>query len=178
MENRHKTAFWISLWIMGAVLAGCVSRPVVVEEPSWHLTPSGAYDTANGKVFFGVGKAQGTRNATLLKAAAVNHARKELARVLDIYVGELYRTAGPIQALTVEEGEQLIGTLVRNAMKLSVISDQLTDSKNDRLYALCRLDLEHFKGALASQSAIDQQARKVMAANAENVHDMVANRTN
>ena len=81
-------------------------------------------------------------------------------------------------ALTMEEGEQAIGALVRNALKSSVISDQWSDPEQGILYALCRLDLERFKQVLSAQAAIDPPLRDAMAAESENVHAMLVSRSN
>lgn len=171
MDHRRNIKILIGLWLAGLTLSGCVARPMIMDQTPWHLMSSGVYDTAQGRAFYGIGKAEGSQNVTLLRATAVNSARKELARVLDGYIAELFHATRTMPALTMEEGEQMIGALVRNAMKLSVISDQWQEPEKGRLYALCRLDLDRFKQVLATQTAIDPEVRAAMAAEAENVHD-------
>lgn len=173
MNNRHSIFFQFGLWIAASALVGCADTPLVVDEPPWYLMSSGVYDTSRGRAFYGIGKAEGSRNATLLRAAAVNRARKELTKVLDGYVAELFQATQTMPALTAEEGEQMIGGLVRNAMKLAMISDQWKDPEKGRLYALCRLDLDRFKQVLATQTAIAPDLRNAMAEEAENVHSML-----
>ena len=155
------------------MLFGCVVRPSIMDQPPWYLMSSGAYDTVHGRTFYGIGKAEGSLNATLLRATAVNRARKALAKVLDQYVAELFQATQAMPALTMEDGEQMIGALVRNAMKLSVISDHWKDPQKGRFHALCRLDLVRFKQVLATQTAIAPEVRSAMAAEAESVHDRV-----
>lgn len=175
MPYRHSLSVRIALWIAISMLVGCAAGgALIVDETPWYLMSSGAHDTPRGRAFYGIGKAEGLRNATLLRATAVNRARASMAEVLDGYVAELFHSARAMPALTMEEGEQVIGALVRNALKSSVISDQWSDPERGRLYALCRLDLDRFKQVLAVQPNIDPEVRRAMAAEAENVHAMMA----
>jgi hypothetical protein len=181
MNHRGHIPYQLGVWIGVFVFFGCVTGPSVRKAPPLQVMSSGAYETSHGRAFYGIGKAEGSRNATLLRATAVNLARKELADVLDRYVVELFQATQTISALTVADGEQMIGGLVRDAMKLSVISYQWNDLGNDpgsdpengRLYALCRLDLDRFKQVLATQTAIAPDVRAAMAGEAENVHAMM-----
>ena len=178
MKHRYPISTLISVFIATSFLFGCAAGPSVFDERPWYRMSSGAYDTPHGSVFFGIGKAEGSANATLLRATAVNRARTALSRVLDAYVAELFQATQATPALTMEEGEQVIGELVRNALKFSAISDQWSDPERGGIYALCRLDLERFKQVLASQTNIDAAVRGAMAAEAENVHAMLVSRTN
>jgi len=174
-NHRRPVSIQVLLCIAVSMLFGCVAGgPLVVEDPPWYLMSSGAHDTPGGRAFYGIGKAQGSSNATLLRATSVNRARKAMAKVLDRYVAELFQATRSMPALSMEEGEQVIGALVRNALKTSVISDQWNDPEQGSLYALCRLDLDRFKQVLAAQSSIDPGVRNAMAAEAENVHAMMA----
>jgi hypothetical protein len=183
MKPGCHTAFRLGAWIGILMLFGCAAEPLVREEPPvrenppWQSMSSGAHETSDGKAFYGIGQADGSRNATLLRATAINRAREALAKVLESYAAELLRATQTMPALSVEDGEQLIGDLVRDAMKLSVISEQFFDSGNDpdkgRIYALCRLDLNRFKQVLAAQTTIPADLRAAMAAEAESVHAMM-----
>ena len=174
---RYPISTRISLLITISLLFGCAAGPLVVDERHWYRMSSGAYDTPMGKTFYGIGKAEGSQNTTLLRATAVNRSRMAMAKVLDGYVAELFQATQAMPALTMEEGEQVIGALVRNALKSSVISDQWSDPERGSLYALCRLDLERFKQVLAAQTTIDPTVRDAMAAEAEKVHAMLASRS-
>ncbi len=178
MKYRYPISTLISVFIATSFLFGCAAGPSVVDERPWYRMSSGAYETPYGSAFYGIGKAEGSANATLLRATAVNRARTALSRVLDAYVAELFQATQATPALTMEEGEQVIGELVRNALKFSAISDQWSDPERGGLYTLCRLDLERFKQVLASQTNIDAAVRGAMAAEAENVHAMLVSRTN
>ncbi len=174
MPNHFKYLLDLRFWLAVIMLAGCVGAPLTVEMPPWYLQDSGAYLTTNGRVFHGIGEAQGSSSATLLRAAAANRARKQMAQVLDLYVSKLFQSAGAMPALNMEQGEQVIGALVRSAVKQSVISDIKSDPRKAQHHALCQLDLETFKQVLASQTHIDNKARTAMLAEAEHVHALLA----
>ncbi|MEJ2156953.1 MAG: hypothetical protein P8X96_16575 [Desulfobacteraceae bacterium] len=174
MNRRSSVFIRIGLWITASAFFGCAATPLVKDTSQWHLRSSGAYDTFRGRAFYGIGYAEGLRNATLLRATAVNRAREELTKVLDGYVVELFQATQTTPALSVEEDEQMIGGLVRDAMKLAVISDQWKDPETGGLYALCRLGLDRFTQVLAAQTAILPDVRAAMAAEAENLHSMMA----
>ena len=88
MPNHFKYLLDLRFWLAVIMLAGCVGAPLTVEMPPWYLQDSGAYLTTNGRVFHGIGEAQGSSSATLLRAAAANRARKQMAQVLDLYVSK------------------------------------------------------------------------------------------
>ncbi len=158
-----------------ALLMGCAVQSLEVSPPTWDRLESGMYDTAEGRVFYGIGHASGVQNPTLLRAAADNHARKELAAVLERFVAELARSAKVGKdpawaALPAGEQRQTLGILVRQALQRAVISDHWSDAQEPRLLALCRLDLTVFKQVLSDSAVLDKSTRKAMRAEAETVH--------
>ncbi|MEJ2158794.1 MAG: hypothetical protein P8X96_25985 [Desulfobacteraceae bacterium] len=179
MKLRDHTAFRLGAWVGIFMLFGCAAEPLMREEPPvrenppWQLMSSGAHETADGRTFYGIGQAQGSHSEILLRATAINRAREALAKVLERYAAELLQAAQTLPALSVEEGEQLTGGLVRDAMALSVISAQSYDPGRGRLYTLCRLDLSRFKQVLAARTTLPADLRAAMAREAEWVHAMM-----
>ncbi len=163
------------LGLIAAMLMGCAVQSLVISPPAWDRLESGMYDTSEGRVFYGIGHASGVQNPTLLRAAADNHARKELAAVLDRFVAELARSADvgtdpAWAALPADEQRQTLGIIVRKALQRAVISDHWRDAQEPRLLALCRLDLAAFKQVLADSAALEKSTRTAMWAEAEAVH--------
>ena len=180
MKLRDPIASRLGAWVGLLMLFGCAAQPLMREEPPvrenppWQLMSSGAHETSDGRVFYGIGQADGSNNAILLRATAINRAREALTKVLESYAAELLQAAQTLPALSVEEGDQLIGGLVRDAMALSVIGEQSYDPGKGRLYALCLLSLNRFKQVLAAQTTIPADLRAAMAGEAERVHAMMA----
>jgi hypothetical protein len=175
MLDHLKPMGHIVVWLALLMLAGCVHKPASVQEtPPWHYQSSGAFVTSAGRVFYGIGQAQGAGNATIMRATAANRARKEMARVLDSYVTQLFQSTGTMPAMTMEEGERVIGTLVRRATQQSVISNSRSDPRTVQYHALCQLDLETLKQIVASQPLINDNTRSVLWSLAEQVHARMA----
>ena len=171
----HKIKWEIGIGLIVAALTGCAVQSLVISPPAWDRLESGMYDTVAGRVFYGIGHASGVQNPTLLRAAADNHARKELAAVLEGFVAELARSskvgADPAwAALPADEQRQTLGILVRQALQRAVISDHWSDAQEPRLLALCRLDLTVFKQVLSDSAVLDKSTQTGMLAEAESVH--------
>lgn len=171
--GRGVKNLWLAISGLALCMAGgCMPRVLIVDDQPWHLQGSGIYNTMEGKRFYGVGRASGIRNTTLLKATAGNAARKELGRVLQQYVEALIVEAaqpGEEQFFSHDHREQLRGILVRNAVQRAVISDHWTPEPT-RLLALCELDLNTLKRLLTDDSLPEAGVRQAMWTAADNVH--------
>jgi hypothetical protein len=165
--------------VWGVLMAGCAG-PVAVEPcPSRHPVKSGCIETRDGRLFYGIGRAAGMRNPMLLRAAADNRARKELADVLDHYILEL---AGSVPGnlapgwamLSAGERRQVLGSVVRRAMRQAVICEHWDEPRDGALLSLCRLSLLDFTMALSTSRALDDAMRSAMVSGAERVHARLA----
>jgi hypothetical protein len=169
----------VAVLLSAGWLYGCMGRSLIVSTPAWYQLQSGLYETAEGKVFYGIGQAGGVQSLTLLRATADNRAREELGRVLENYVNELARLAASTPeatwaALSGDERQQILGMLVRNSLQKAVFSDHWNDTQKPRLLALCRLDLTTFKQVLDDSSALDDNMRAAMQAQAEKLYIRLA----
>ena len=175
--NLHLVA---AIFLSAGLLYGCMGgRSLIVSTPSWYQLQSGLYETAEGKVFYGIGQAGGVQSLTLLRATADNHARQELAHVLENYVDALAHAAASTsapswEALSGGEQQQMLGMLVRNCLQKAVFSDHWNDTQTPRLLALCRLDLITFKQVLGDSPALDDSMRAAMLAQADMLYTRMA----
>jgi hypothetical protein len=179
MGKCLKKTFVLILGILICLQAGCTGPVVIVSSPSWHQLKSGSYDTREGRFFYGIGRAGGVQNLTLLRAAADNRARKELADVLEQYIMELARSVpgnlDPNWAmLAFGERRQILGIVVRKAMQRAVVRDHWNDPREAGMLSLCRLSLSDFKMVLSASGALDDTMRSAMIAGAESVHARLA----
>jgi len=159
--------------------AGCVGPGAVQPGPSWHQVESGCFETREGRFFYGIGRAAGVRNPMLLRAAADNRARKELADVLEHYILELAGTVpGNLDpdwaTLAAGERRQVLGSVVRRAMRQAVICEHWNESRDGSLLSLCRLSLLDFKMVLSASGVLDDAMRSAMVSGAERVHARLA----
>lgn len=159
-------------WFIVGLLAGCAAHIMVPDqETPWHMQPSGAYDTGDGKVFYGIGKGAPLQNRTLQRVSADNQARQEMARLLDRYSTALSHTGTP-QAP--EELEPALKMLVHQAMQRAIVTDHWADPEQGRLLALCRLNLEDFEAALSAHRGLRADVRAAMLSNLESVHTQLS----
>ena len=161
--------------VLPGLLSGCASRSLIVPTSPWYMLKSGLYNAAGDRVFYGIGRAGGVHNPTLLRATADNRARQELSTLLEGYVNELARSAALSSdpewaSLSDGEHRQILGSLVRNAMRRAVISDHWSDSGEPALQALCKLDLADFMQVLSDSGQLDPNIRQALQAEAETVH--------
>jgi len=160
---------------------GCVMQPLVepFSEPDWVRIGSGAAETEQGRVFNGVGIASGLQSRVLLRASADNLAREELARVLDRFIRALGRNqrADAKNGHVENAGSQIsFHPLIQTMLRDAVIEDHWTDSRDGRLFALCRLNLETFKKNLARDRKLEMALRNTMLDRADRVHAQMAGR--
>jgi hypothetical protein len=179
MAGRLKSAGVLILCLWIGLQAGCAGPGAVPSSPSWHQLDSGCYDTGEGRFFYGIGRAGGAQNLTLLRAAADNRSRKELESVLEQYILELARIGAGNQdrgwaLLAAGERRQILAIVVREAMQRAVISDHWSDSRQGGMISLCRLSLSDFKTALSGSGALDDPVRSAMISGAERLHARLA----
>jgi hypothetical protein len=159
--------------VMVAITA-CVKAPTQVpyQESEWVRLGSGAYRTEQGRFFYGVASASGLSSQLLLRATADNLARDELFTVLETYAGLLVGRsaadgAGPA-------GQDSMLSLVQESLQQATIEDHWFDDRNGHLYALCSVDLNTFKEALARHDYLEMSLRNTLLGRADNVHDQMA----
>ncbi len=170
---------WFAMVLVMVLLAGCAGRNLIITTPSWHTLGSGLYALGEDRVIYGIGAADGLHNQALLRASADNQARKAMSLVLENYIDALTRSA-MLQAdphwaaLSADERRQATGMLARNCLKQAVISDHWNDVQQERLLALCRLDLATVKQVLADYLSLDENTRSAVWMAAERVHARLA----
>ncbi len=164
---------------LAAGFAGCVKSPAVQEQQqqpyAWVADQSGAYTRGRERVFYGIGKASGTRSITLLRATADNQAQAEMARVLKAYMSALAQSS---KAVGSAELEQALLIFTNTAARKAQIVDHWLDPRTNTLYALSRLDLSTFRQLLQTDPQLGSALRNEMLGYTEQVHDQMAGQKN
>ncbi len=160
------------------LFTSCASQSKNMKGPDWVWKGSGAFDDAGGKVFYGVGVASGIKNRALLRTAADNRSRAEIAKILESYVAVLAKdymastTAGDMSASSEEQHvEQALKTFSKTTLHGATIVDHWLDPQDGSLFALCKLDLEAFKDTLDSYKELDSKVRDYVRSNADKMHN-------
>ena len=135
--------------LIGVLLWSCAHPPQPIpSKQDWTSRSSGAFHTDGGPLFQGIGWAEGISNSSLLRAAADNQARTQLASILEQYANALFQFAGHDRQDM--EIRQAISSVVRQGLDQALITDHWHDATAKRLYARCLLELAVFKDILTS----------------------------
>ncbi len=170
--------------IMGlAIFTGCASKNVKtaiqdLDAPKWVIKGSGAFGGERGKVFYGVSSASNMRNTSLLRTAADNRARNEVAKVFEFYTKSLMKdyaastTAGDPNVTSEEQHvEQAIKTVTSMTLTGVEIVDHWQNPDTMELFSLARLDLDTFKDNLNKAKELNKAVKEHIRKNAERLHE-------
>lgn len=150
-------------------LSGCAHPPQpMLSKPAWTTQGIGAFHIDRGPVFQSIGWAEAIGNSSLLRAAADNRARDQLAGLLSQYVSALFQYAGHDKQDM--ETRQAIRTVVRQGLDQALMADHWYDEAANRLYARCILELAALKQILTS-TPVSGSIDKTLAARADQVFE-------
>lgn len=174
-----------ALFIAGALTACASTVPETSPEhpvhgvnpdgtPKWVNRGSGAYETEQGKAFFGVGIVQGIQNEGLARPTADNRARAEIAKIFDLYIAAMMKdyqrstTAGDFKA-SAEEQDVVSAqkTITEVTLRGVEIRDHWMNPASGALYALAVLDMENIMKSLETAKNLSAKIRDHVRANSE-----------
>lgn len=174
------------LLIAMSLITGCASTEKVtkttpiqeLDAPEWVMKGSGAFGGEKGKVFYGVASAYAIKNFSLLRAAADNRARNEVAKVFQFYTASLMKdysasTVANDPSVTSEEQhvEQAIKTVTSMTLSGVEIVDHWQHPASGEFFALARLDLDKFKDNFDKVQTLDKKVKEYIKDNADKMHD-------
>jgi hypothetical protein len=170
--------------LLPILTAGCAGRHPAAggQPPDWVIRGSGAFKDSGNKVFYGVGAVTGVRNRPLAQSASENRARAEITKIFETYTASLMKDyaasttgGGAVTKATATSEEQNIEQAIKtfSAATLNgvMIIDHWTDTSDDTLYSLARLDLENFKNSLDKVKELNSSVRDYVKKNAEKSFD-------
>jgi hypothetical protein len=168
--------------IPAVLLAACAGRTVVESDlgvrgaPDWVNEGSQALNDRGGRLFHGVGQAPAMGDASLQIATADNRARAEIARVLSSYMdlaADDYANASVAGESQVSV--QQISNQIRNSTQLHLSGARIIahwrDKRSGTVYSLAELDMNSVKATLATARDMNQDARRYLDSNADNLFD-------
>ncbi len=175
------------LLLFGLVfITGCASTPQIttmtpiqdLDAPDWVIKGSGAFGGERGKVFYGVASAYGMKQFSLLRTAADNRARNEVAKVFQFYTASLMKDfmestmAGDPNVTSEGQDIQVVIKTV-TAMTLSGVEivDHWQNPATGEFFALARLDLDAFKDNLEKVRQLDKKVKEQVRKNAGRLYD-------
>lgn len=149
-----------------------------VQPPEWVVKGSGAFGGERGKAFYGVASAYGIKNFSLLRQAADNRARNEVAKIFQFYTASLMKDymastmAGDPNVTSEEQHvEQAIKTVTSMTLSGVEVVDHWQHPGTGEFFSLARLDLEAFKNNMEKARELNNQVRDYIRENADRLHD-------
>lgn len=159
-----------------ALLAGCGGP----KKPDWVMKGSGAFKD-NGKVFYGVGIAEGIQSEALRRTTADNRAINEISKQLSTLSTSLMRdymssAAVPAEDKANEEQyvENTVKTFTSNMVSGVKVIDRYQDEKRNVMYSLAELKLDDLKTLANDVQNLSNEVKEHIKANAEKAFDTLA----
>lgn len=183
---KKAVRLWFILLTGLVLVTGCASTKKVTETipiqelkaPEWVMKGSGAFGGEKGKVFYGVASASRMQNLSLMRAAADNRARNEVAKVFQFYTASLMKdysastVAGDPDVTSEEQHvEQAVKTVTTMTLSGVEIVDHWQNPATQELYALARLDLNSFKDNFDKVQTLDKKVKDYIRENADRMHE-------
>jgi hypothetical protein len=150
--------------------------PVPNSLPDWVQKGSVAFEGDRGKAIYGVGAVSGVRNYALLRRAADNQGRVEVAKILSTNVSSLAKSyARSVGNMDSSQEEQLIQDVSKSYTSARLSGVEIVDHHYDiptkTMFSLALLDLDTFKKLTEAAKELPKAVREHILKNANTAFD-------
>ena len=187
--ERQSCKILVSVTLL-LVLAACGGGKTVVESdlgikgaPDWVNKGTSVLNDRDGRLFHGVGSSPAMGDESLQRSTADDRARAEVARMLSTYmdvVSNDYVAASGAGANA--NSEQAVSRQVKAVTKLNLSGSKIIgrwkDGRTNTVYSISELDLKHIKTAVQGANDMNEDLRRYIDRNAENVFDKLSAKEN
>jgi hypothetical protein len=166
------------------VVAGCASQTKLESDlgikgaPEWVNKGTSYVNDKDGRLFHGVGSASPMGDMTLQRATADDRARAELARIFSSYLDVIssdYQSAA--RSGDSKVSEEAVSRQIKNLSKVNLAGAKIIarwqDKKTSAVYAIAELDMKQVKGTLSTAQDMNEDVRRYVENNADNIFDRV-----
>jgi hypothetical protein len=189
MKNAGPLFSSIRLLITAALtvaLAACGGGKTIVESdlgikgaPDWVNKGTQAVNDKDGRLFHGVGSAPTLGDDALQRSTADDRARAEVARVLSTYIDAVSSdftaaTGTGANASADQSVSRQIKAVTKQNLAGSKIIGRWKDSKTNMVYSIAELDFKSVKTTLEGANGMNDDLKRYIGRNAENVFDKVS----
>lgn len=168
-----------------ALLAACAGRTQLESDigvkgaPDWVNKGTAYVKNQDGKLFHGVGSAGPTGDASLQRSVADDRARAELARIFSSYldvVSSDYQAAARSGGAAV--AEESVSRQIKNLTQVNLAGAQIVarwlDKKTSAVYSIAEIDMRQLKTTLGAAQEMNEDVRRYIQSNADNIFDRVS----
>jgi hypothetical protein len=172
--------------VLALALAACGGGKTIVESdlgikgaPDWVNKGTAVLNDKDGRLFHGVGSSPTLGDEALQRSTADDRARAEVGRMLSTYldvVGNDYvaATGTGANASADQAVSRQIKAVTRVNLAGSKIIGRWKDPKTSMIYSIAELDLKQVKSTLENANSMNEDLRRYVGRNAENIFDKVS----
>ncbi|OGQ96054.1 MAG: hypothetical protein A2284_19245 [Deltaproteobacteria bacterium RIFOXYA12_FULL_61_11] len=159
-----KTLVTMTAILALALTVGCGGK----KNPEWTIKGAAAFPGEKGKALFGVGRAPFSVNQVLMYKQADTEARKEIAKVLEVYVAGLTKIfqqetqdfQNPDQTESVQLFSDVSKEVTSTTLQGSQVIDHFEDKEAKIMYGLAKLEIDDVLSTFKSKAADLARRRK------------------
>lgn len=171
---------------LAVVLTACGGGKTIVESdlgikgaPDWVNKGTQVLNDKDGRLFHGVGSSPALGDEALQRSTADDRARAEVGRMLSTYldvVGNDYVAATGTGSNA--SADQAVTRQIKAVTKVNLAGSKIIgrwkDSKTNMIYSIAELDLKQVKSTLENANSMNEDLRRYVGRNAENIFDKVS----
>ncbi len=181
---RSRTYFASALLTLA--LAACGGGKTIVESdlgikgaPDWVNKGTATLNDRDGRLFHGVGSAPPMGDDSLQRSTADDRARAEVARIFSTYMDVVSNDyAAATGSGTKADSDQSVSRQVKAITRVNLAGAKIIgrwkEKKSGAVYSLAELDLKHVKDTVQSTRDMNEDLRRYIQRNADNIFDKVA----
>jgi hypothetical protein len=168
------------------VVAACGGGKTVVESdlgikgaPNWVNKGTAVLNDKDGRLFHGVGSSPSLGDEALQRSTADDRARAEVARMLSTYIDAVssdYSAASGTGANA--NADQSVSRQIKAVTKQNLAGSKIIgrwkDGKTSTVYSIAELDFKAVKTTLEGANGMNEDLRRYIGRNAENIFDKVS----
>ncbi|UCH53904.1 MAG: hypothetical protein JSW09_03695 [Pseudomonadota bacterium] len=186
MGNRTSNILVCTVAAAALALGACASKTTVESDlglkgaPDWVNKGTNILNDKDGRLFHGVGSASPMPDMALQQATADDRARAEVARIFSSYMDVV---SNDYQAATRSDGgpaasEEAVSRQIKNVSQLNLAGAKVIgrwrDKKTNIIYSIAELDLKHVKNTMAGSREMNEDVKRFVAKNADNIFDRMS----
>lgn len=185
MKKFHVIAKLLFMALVAVSFSACSSKTKVESDlgikgaPDWVNEGTNILNNKDGRLFHGVGSASPMNDMALQRSIADDRARAEVAKILSSYMDVVtsdYMSSAKAGSANV--AEEAVSRQIRALTKVNLTGARIIgnwrDPKTNIIYSIAELDMKHIKSTLAGTQDMNDDLKRYIGSNAENIFDRIS----
>ena len=176
----------LAITAIALALAACGGGKTIVESdlsikgaPDWVNKGTQVLNDKDGRLFHGVGSSPSLGDDALQRSTADDRARAEVGRMLSTYldvVGTDYSASTGTGSNA--SADQAVSRQIKAVTKVNLAGSKIIgrwkDTRTNMVYSIAELDLKQVKTTLENANSMNEDLRRYIGRNADNIFDKVS----